>query len=147
MEAREGQQMSAMTIGVLSRRTGVTVKTLRTYEDLGLVYTIGRSSGNYRLFDDEALWCVGVVGALRNLGLTLAEIQGLAGQYLHQQGEPAGPRLAALLAAVRARTKEHVAELEQLLFRIDEYEATYADELAGRTDIRDQDPRRGAKPA
>jgi MerR family transcriptional regulator, copper efflux regulator len=44
-----------MTIGTLSRRTEVPVKTLRTYEDLGLIYTAGRSAGNYRLFDTEAL--------------------------------------------------------------------------------------------
>jgi hypothetical protein len=46
-----------MTIGALSRRTGVPVKALREYEDLGLIYTVGRSAGNYRLFDEEALWC------------------------------------------------------------------------------------------
>ena len=50
-----------MTIGTLARRTGVPVKTLREYEDLGLIYTVGRSAGNYRLFGEEALWCVGVV--------------------------------------------------------------------------------------
>jgi MerR family regulatory protein len=38
-----------MTIGNLSRRTGVPVKALRQYEDMGLVYTAGRSAGNYRL--------------------------------------------------------------------------------------------------
>ena len=64
----------AMTIGSLSRRTGVPVKTLRTYEDMGLIYTVGRSPGNYRLFGEDALWCVGVVTGLRGLGLTLDEI-------------------------------------------------------------------------
>ena len=77
-----GQAARPMTIGVLSRRTGVPVKVLRTYEDLGLIYTVGRSAGNYRLFGDEALWCVRVVGGLRSLGLTLAEIQTLAAVYL-----------------------------------------------------------------
>jgi hypothetical protein len=62
---------SVMTIGTLARRTGVPVKTLREYEDLGFIYTVGRRAGNYRLFGDEALWCVGVVGTLRGLGLTL----------------------------------------------------------------------------
>ena len=57
-----------MTIGALSRRTGVPVKALREYEDLGLIYTVGRSAGNYRLFDEEALWCVGVIGTLRDSG-------------------------------------------------------------------------------
>jgi hypothetical protein len=45
---------SVMTIGTLARRTGVPVKTLREYEDLGLIYTVGRSAGNYRLFGEEA---------------------------------------------------------------------------------------------
>ena len=46
-----------MTIGRLSQRTGVPVKVLREYEDMGLIYTVGRSAGNYRLFDEDAL-CV-----------------------------------------------------------------------------------------
>ena len=72
------QARAVMTIGTLARRTGVPVKTLREYEDLGLIYTVGRSPGNYRLFGEEALWCVGIVGTLRGLGLTLSEIQELA---------------------------------------------------------------------
>lgn len=32
-----------MTVGELSRRTGVPIKTLRQYTDWGLIYTIGRS--------------------------------------------------------------------------------------------------------
>jgi MerR family transcriptional regulator, copper efflux regulator len=67
-----------MTIGRLSQRTGMPVRALRQYEDMALIYTVGRSAGSYRLFDDEALWCVRVIGGLRGLGLTLAEIQELA---------------------------------------------------------------------
>ncbi len=130
-----------MTIGTLSRRTGVPVKVLRTYEDLGLIYTVRRSAGNYRLFGDEALWCVRVVGGLRSLGLTLAEIQTLAAVYLARPGEPVGPRLAVVLEAVRARTLARIAELHQLLERIDKFAALRADELAGRADFGAQDPR------
>src|SRR5260370_42556590 len=68
---------NAMTIGQLSRRTGVPIKVLRDYERLGFVYTLGRSTGNYRLFAEEALWCVQVFQGLRSLGLTLQEIQTL----------------------------------------------------------------------
>lgn len=131
----------AMTIGSLSRRTGVAVKTLRTYEDLGLIYTVGRSPGNYRLFGDEALWCVGVVTGLRGLGLTLDEICRIAASYLQNTGEPAGPRLATLLQAVRARTEQQIAELQERLQRIDEFEVAWAAELAGAADFHAQDPR------
>lgn len=129
------------TIGSLSRRTGVPVKTLRIYEDLGLIYTIGRSAGNYRLFGEEALWCVAVIGALRELGLTLAEIQELTDAYLANTHEPDGPRLAGLLEAVRARTEAQITDLHARLDRIDTFEATYADELVGRSDFRAHDPR------
>jgi MerR family transcriptional regulator, copper efflux regulator len=136
---------SVMTIGTLARRTGVPVKTLREYEDLGLIYTVGRSAGNYRLFGEEALWCVGVVGTLRGLGLTLAEIQQLAATYLGVTDEPIGPRLGRTLDAVRVRTQGRIGELQVLLARISEYEAAHADELSGRADVRVHDPRFGTQ--
>lgn len=132
-----------MTIGALSRRTGVSVKTLRQYEDLGLIYTAGRSAGNYRLFNDEALWCIGVISMLRNLGLTLAEIQELATNYLQRTSEPSGPRLAKLLAAVRDRTEQRIDTLHQILQRIGAFEAGHAAELTGDADFRAQDPHFG----
>jgi MerR family copper efflux transcriptional regulator len=136
-----------MTIGTLSHRSGVPVKTLRSYEDMGLLYTAGRSAGNYRLFGEEALWCVGVVGGLRELGLTLQEIRDLAGTYLQETGEPVGPRLAAMLQSVRARTEQRIGELQQRLERIEEFEAARAAELAGQADFRAQDPRSRANRA
>ena len=123
-----------MTIGELSRRTGVPVKTLRKYEDLGLVYTVGRSAGNYRLFDESALWCVEVIRGLRSLGLTVAEIGEVAGIYLGQPGQPIGPHLADRLRAARARIDVRIDEFQALRRRIDEFEAAHAAELAGHGD-------------
>lgn len=133
--------MTVMTIGGLSRRTGVPVKVLRQYEDLGFIYTAGRSPGNYRLFDEEALWCVDVVRTLRTIGLTLAEIQDLCGTYLSRTKSPIGPRLAQMLEAVRNRTEVQIADLRLGLQRIEDFQAHYADELGGRADFRSQDPR------
>jgi hypothetical protein len=70
--ARAG--MTEMTIGQLARRTGLSVKAIREYEARGLIYTVGRSAGNYRLFDDSALWCAQVITGLRAVGLTVKEI-------------------------------------------------------------------------
>ena len=136
---------SVMTIGTLARRTGVPVKTLREYEDLGFIYTVGRSAGNYRLFGEEALWCVGVVGTLRGLGLTLSEVQELTARYLGRADEPIGPRLGQTLKAVRSRSERRIAELQALLQRITDYEAEHAGELSGRADFRVQDPRFGER--
>ena len=130
-----------MTIGRLSRRTGVPVKTLRVYEDLGFIYTVGRSEGNYRMFGEEALWCVGVVSGLRQLGLTLAEIKDLTAQYLGPSAEPVGPSLAKILDSVRHRTEQQIADLTVRLERIRRFESERSAELAGRNDFRAEDPR------
>jgi MerR family copper efflux transcriptional regulator len=136
-------QSTVMTIGALSRRTGVPVKALREYEGLGLIYTVGRSAGNYRLFDEEALWCVGVIGTLRGLGLTLAEIRELAASYLERSDEPIGPRVAEVLDAVQARIESRIAGLGEVLRRIDDYRSQFADQLADRADFRALDPHFG----
>jgi MerR family transcriptional regulator, copper efflux regulator len=51
----DGATDELMTVGQLSRRTGLSVKAIRHYEALGLIYSAGRSEGNYRLFDESAL--------------------------------------------------------------------------------------------
>ncbi|WP_308465335.1 MerR family transcriptional regulator [Rathayibacter soli] len=130
-----------MTIGTLSRRTGVSVKILRSYEDLGLIYTVGRSPGNYRLFGDDALWCVAVVSGLRSLGLTMAEIQNLSLSYLAPTTQTVGPQLAALLGVARDRAAARIAELGQVIERIDAFRAEHNEELTGRADFRAWDPR------
>lgn len=46
-----------MTIGALSRRTGVSVQLIREYEDAGLIYSLDRSEGNYRLRPSLSTTC------------------------------------------------------------------------------------------
>src|SRR5260370_5944265 len=58
MKGEDMLRSNAMTIGQLSRRTGVPIKDLRDYEDLGFLYNLGRSESNYRLFGEEQLWWV-----------------------------------------------------------------------------------------
>lgn len=124
-----------MTIGALSKRTGMPVKALREYEGMGLIYSVGRSDGNYRLFGQDALLCVGMVRTLRACGLTLAEIQSLAGALLRDTDRPIGPRLAEALRAARSRTEERINSLRDVIRRIDAFAADHADELAGRKDF------------
>jgi DNA-binding transcriptional MerR regulator len=130
-----------MTIGELSRRTKVPVKQLRRYEDLGFIYTVGRTAGNYRLFDESALWCVGAVTLWRSLGLTLAEIGELTDRYLERSEDNIGPRLAELLWGVRERTHRRISDLQELLERLDAFERQHRAELSGEADFRSTDPR------
>lgn len=122
-----------MTVGELSRRTGVPTKNLRAYTDSGLIYSVGRTAANYRLYDAEALWCVTAITELRQLGLTLAEIGEFGASYLARSGEPIGPRLARMLDRSRARVEQQIAELTEVRRRIDEFAAVNQDRLRSRS--------------
>jgi DNA-binding transcriptional MerR regulator len=133
-----------MTVGDLARRTGLSIKAIRQYEGLGLIYSAGRSEGGYRLFDDTALWCAQVIATLRSLGLTIKEIDQLGHAYLSRPDEPIGPRLASLLDRAEQRTEERIAELHAVHGRIRDYRDQHTAALAGRTDVAlfGEDPRR-----
>jgi DNA-binding transcriptional MerR regulator len=137
-----------MTIGELARRSGVSVKALRRYEGMGLIYTMGRSPASYRLFDQDALWCIQVIGNLRSLGLTIAEIRELADVYLNRPDQPIGPHLAERLRGVRARLDARIAELQQICQRFYAFEAGHQAELGchGDADFRAGDPRLRLRP-
>lgn len=137
-----------MTVGELSARTGLTVKAIRRYHDLGLIYSAGRSEAGYRLFDQSALWCAQTIEGLRSLGLTIRQICELARVYLSAADEPVGPQLAELLDGAERRVADRIAELEAVRHRIREYRARHAAALAGRSGepLAPPDPRRSCVP-
>jgi DNA-binding transcriptional MerR regulator len=64
-----------LTIGHLSRATGLPVQTLRYWSDLGLVPPAGRAASGYRLYDTGSVARAELVRTLRELGLGLAEVR------------------------------------------------------------------------
>ena len=102
-----------LRIGELAARTGVSVKAIRQYERLGLVYSAGRTAANYRLFPPEAIACVRAVKLWRSLGFSLKEMVALA--RIVDRG-PADDVDRRLLAALRERERdltERIAALER----------------------------------
>ncbi|GAA2389392.1 MerR family transcriptional regulator [Dactylosporangium salmoneum] len=67
--------MSGMNIGELSRLTGLPVKTIRYYSDVGLVPEAERSAAGYRRYDHAAIVRLEFVRTLRELGIDLATIR------------------------------------------------------------------------
>lgn len=66
-----------MTIGQLSRETGVTPRAVRHYEKLGLIRPPLRSESNYRFFDSESVSRLRFISKCRSLGFSIAEIADL----------------------------------------------------------------------
>ena len=63
-----------LTIGELSRRTGVPVKTLRFYSDEGLLPPAERSRSGYRLYAEEHALRIDLIRTLREAGIGLEAI-------------------------------------------------------------------------
>lgn len=128
-----------MTVGQLSRRTGLSRKAIRELEGRRLIYTVGRSESNYRLFDESALWCVRTIGELRGLGLTLAQIEQLHDRYRADPEQPIEVRFNQVLDDVRARLTARIGELEATIARIDAFRSSTPRHFAG-TDGSPGDP-------
>src|SRR5262249_42122032 len=65
------------TIGQLARATGVPTSTVRYYERMGLLRPSGRTSGNYRVYGEEALERVRFIRAAQATGFTREDITAL----------------------------------------------------------------------
>jgi DNA-binding transcriptional MerR regulator len=69
-----------LKVGELAKRTGLTVRTLHHYDEIGLLAPSGRSEAGYRLYSREDVQRLHSIQALRQLGLPLQDItQMLAG--------------------------------------------------------------------
>ncbi|MEV8371806.1 MerR family transcriptional regulator [Kribbella sp. NPDC056861] len=62
-------------IGDLARHTGLTVKAIRHYSDLGLVPPTDRSPAGYRRYDLAAIARLDLIRSLRELGFDLGTIR------------------------------------------------------------------------
>jgi DNA-binding transcriptional MerR regulator len=67
-----------MRIGEVAERTGTTPRTIRYYEEIGLLPGGGREKGKHRLYDERDVERLAEITRLRDLlGLTLDELKQL----------------------------------------------------------------------
>src|SRR6188768_2190447 len=88
------------SIGELARRTGLTVKAIRYYSDLGIVPPSGRTPAGYRRFPADAVARLDLVRTLRDLGLDLATIRKVVDRDI-PLAEVASAHAEALAAQIR----------------------------------------------
>jgi DNA-binding transcriptional MerR regulator len=70
-----------LTIGTLAKLCGVTVRTLRYYEEMDLIGPVKRSTGKYRLYNKHSLKRVNAILALQGLNFSLDEIVAVLGPF------------------------------------------------------------------
>ena len=92
---------SLLTIGQLASRTGLAVRTIRYWSDIGAVPPAGRSSGGHRLYDAESVTRLELVATLRELGLGLDEVARVLAREA-TVADLAAAHVAALDARIRS---------------------------------------------
>lgn len=78
-------QTEEKLIGTVAKESGIPIKTIRYYEEIGLLKSTGRTEGGFRLFSDDVFNRLKFIKRAQHLGLTLAEIK----EFLdvHDQGK------------------------------------------------------------
>jgi len=66
-----------LTIHHVSKQTGISVRTLRYYEEIGLLLPIAKTEGGHRIYDENELKTLQQIVFLKTLGFKLKEIQTL----------------------------------------------------------------------
>ncbi|MCY7320563.1 MAG: heavy metal-responsive transcriptional regulator [Phormidesmis sp. CAN_BIN36] len=72
-------------IGFVAKESGIPIKTIRYYEELGLLKTTGRTEGGYRLFSADVFTRLNFIKRAQNLGMSLSEIREFLD--LHDRGD------------------------------------------------------------
>jgi DNA-binding transcriptional MerR regulator len=99
-----------LSIGELSHRTGLPVRTIRFYSDAGVVPEAERTEAGYRLYGEDALARLGLVRTLRDLGIDLATIRRVLEREVSVP-DVAAAHAAALAAQIRVlRVQKAVLE-------------------------------------
>ncbi len=78
-------QEKGQLIGAVARASGLPIKTIRYYDELGLLRTFGRTEGGYRLFTSAVFSRLKFIKRAQSLGLSLLEIKEFLA--VHDQGD------------------------------------------------------------
>lgn len=106
-----------MQIGELAQRGGLSVKTLRYYEEIGVLAPPARTASGYRDYDDDTVGRLQFVRAAQAIGLTLGEIREVIA--FRERGEaPCGHVLDVILHHA-AEVDCRIAELQRLRADLD----------------------------
>ena len=96
-------------IAEVCEQTGLSPRTVRYYEEIGLLPGVRRSEGGRRVYGADELERLGFITRLKALGLSLAEIGDLNAVYA------IGGSTAAMLERLNALLGVHLADVDRRL--------------------------------
>lgn len=105
-----------MNIGEVAERSGLPAKTIRYYEDIGLIRP-QRSENGYRAFRETDLHKLAFLGRARALGFSIEDCRTLLSLYEDETRES---------SQVKAIAEEHLSAIDDKIGQLQEMRGTLA---------------------
>ncbi len=118
-------------IGKLAKALGITTRTIRYYEEIGLMGASERLGGGTRTYNPDDILRLKFILKLKELGISLKEMQELAENFdINQQNfHTITPKLIEILDMHISKVDEKIANLSSLRGEIVDYRVRIIDLL------------------
>lgn len=118
------QKPKTHSIGELSRTVDLSQRTIRYYEEIGLLHSVRRIENGKRVYTDDDVRRLKFINRLKVLGLSLAEMVELEKVYRTQRNNrEILPKLLAILDERAVQIDDRISQLTALKTEIREYQA------------------------
>ncbi len=122
-------------IGELAKLLDLSPRTIRYYEEIGLLNSVKRIEGGKRVYTDKDLQRLKFIQRLKHLGLTLSEMHELEDIYqIHRTNRKVLPRLLELLDNHAAHIDERIKILQRLKADIVSYQGKIREKMSFEND-------------
>jgi len=110
---------NTMHIGELADRTGLSLRTIRHYHDVGLLPATARTDGGFRVFSEDDFERLMVIKQMKPLGFSLEEMAEILGLLAASAAE--GKEKAEALSGFLERAVHQRAKMARNLAQADEF--------------------------
>jgi MerR family transcriptional regulator, repressor of the yfmOP operon len=111
-----------ISMGEIAQKLEMSQRTIRYYEEIGLLNSIKRIEGGRRVYTDVDLRRLKLIKRLKIMGMTLSEMQELEAMWIiEKSNEKVLKRLLELLENHLKRLDDRIADLDILRNEITEY--------------------------
>jgi DNA-binding transcriptional MerR regulator len=123
-------------IGELANLVNMSPRTIRYYEEIGLLNSVKRIEGGKRVYTDKDIQRLKFITRLKHLGLTLSEMSELEDIYqIHRTNKRVLPRLLELLDNHALKIDERINQLLKLKADVLEYQKKVRQKLNANDDL------------
>jgi len=104
-----------MYIGEASKRTGLSIKAIRFYEEIGLI-RLPERKGRYRLYEETDIEILVLIKEAKELGINLSKLKGV---IVYNDGKVDWLKIKVFLREIREQLIRNIEDMKTKLSNLD----------------------------